>query len=401
MLSSVQVIAFGAAIVTISMGVRHGFGLWMLPMTQARGWSREVFSTALAIQNLVWGFAAVVAGMIADRFGAFRVIAAGAVLYATGLVGMAFAASPVQLLFAAGALIGTAQAGTTYSVVYGVVGRNVDAQRRSLAMGAIAALGSFGQFLMVPIESNLIEIAGWASALIILGGVAALMLPLCFGLREPDFAGGGLPVREQSMTQALSQAIHYPSFLLLMAGYFVCGFQLAFIGIHVPGYLRDQGLMPQVASYSLAIIGLMNVVGGYACGVLGERMEKRVILAGIYFSRAVAIALFVLAPVSAWSVFAFSAVMGLLWLSTVPATQSIVAQIFGVQHLSMLGGVIFLSHQLGSFLGIWLGGVIFENVGSYRPVWQLSVLFGLVAGVLSLMVNGDPWRRAAARGVKL
>jgi len=372
----------------MSMGIRHGFGLWMQPLTQAHGWTRETYAFAMAIQNISWGIAGIFAGMVADRFGAFRVIIGGALLYALGLMGMAQASTPLLLMLSTGVLIGVAQAGTTYAVVYGVIGRNVPAERRSWAMGVAAAAGSFGQFLMVPIEGQLISSLGWQEALTVLGFAALLVIPVAWGLREPGFAAGKAPVqREQTIFQALTEAFQYRSFQLLMAGYFVCGFQVVFIGVHMPSYLKDHGLSPQVASYALALIGLFNVFGTYISGVLGQRMQKRHILAFIYFARAVVIGLFIWAPLSPTSVYIFSAVMGLLWLSTVPATNAAIAQIFGVAHLSMLGGFVFLSHQIGSFLGVWLGGFLYDRTGSYDVVWYIAIALGVFAGLINLPVK--------------
>ena len=387
-LSTFQVLACGAAIVTMSMGIRHGFGLWMQPLTQAHGWTRETYAFAMAIQNIAWGIAGIFAGMVADRFGAFRVIVGGALLYALGLMGMAQASTPLMLMLSTGVLIGVAQAGTTYAVVYGVIGRNVPAERRSWAMGVAAAAGSFGQFLMVPIEGQLISSLGWQEALTVLGFAALLVIPVAWGLREPGFAGGQAPAqRDQSIFQALREAFQYRSFQLLMAGYFVCGFQVVFIGVHMPSYLKDHGLSPQVASYALALIGLFNIFGTYLSGVLGQRLQKRHILAFIYFARAVVIALFIWAPLSPTSVYIFSAVMGLLWLSTVPATNAASAQIFGVAHLSMLSGFVFLSHQVGSFLGVWLGGVLYDRTGSYDVVWYIAIALGVFAGLVNLPIK--------------
>lgn len=383
----VQLLACGAVIVTLSMGIRHGFGLWLQPVTQAQGWTRETFAFALAIQNLVWGFAGIFAGMVADRFGAFRVIVAGAVLYALGLLGMAHAPTPMLFAATAGVLIGIAQAGTTYAVIYGVIGRNVSAERRSWAMGVAAAAGSFGQFLMVPVEGLLIAQFGWQQALVLLGLAALLIIPLAWGLREPAFAGGGTVHRDQTIVQALREAFRYPSFQLLMAGYFVCGFQVVFIGVHMPSYLKDKGLSPQVASYALALIGLFNVFGTYAAGVLGQKMAKRHILAFIYIARSVAITAFLLAPLTPASVYLFSSVMGLLWLSTVPPTNAAVAQIFGVGHFSMLGGFVFFSHQIGSFMGVWLGGVLYDKTGSYDIVWVIAIALGIFAALINLPVK--------------
>jgi len=348
-----QVLVCGAIIVTLSMGIRHGFGLWLQPITQTQGWTRETFALAMAIQNLTCGV-----------------------------------------------LIGMAQAGTTYAVIYGVIGRNVSLEKRSWAMGVAAAAGSFGQFLMVPTEGWLISSLGWQQALVALGMAALLIIPLAWGLHEPGFASGSTPPkREQTIVEALREAFAYPSFQLLMAGYFVCGFQVVFIGVHMPSYLKDHGLSPQVASYSLALIGLFNVFGTYAAGTLGQRLAKRKILAFIYLARSVAITVFLLVPLSPMSVYVFSAVMGLLWLSTVPPTNAIVAQVFGVAHLSMLGGFVFFSHQVGSFMGVWLGGYLYDKTGSYDIVWYIAIALGVAAALVNLPVRETAIRRqhAAAR----
>ena len=390
-----QVLICGAAVVTLSMGIRHGFGLWLQPITQAQGWTRETFAFAIAIQNLSWGVCGIFAGMLADKMGAFKVLLGGAVLYALGLTGMAL--SPTGFLFTltAGVLIGAAQAGTTYAVIYGIIGRNISADKRSWAMGVAAAAGSFGQFLMVPIESFLISNIGWQQALLILAGAVLLIMPLAFGLRESGFAGGQTPKRDQTIAQALREAFKYPSFQLLMAGYFVCGFQVVFIGVHMPSYLKDKGLSPEVAGYALALIGLFNVFGTYAAGTLGQRMAKKNILVFIYFARAVVITAFIAAPLSPMSVYIFSSIMGLLWLSTVPPTNAAVAQIFGVAHLSMLGGFVFFSHQIGSFLGVWLGGVLYDKTGSYDIVWYITIALGIFAGLINLPVREAPIQRPA------
>ncbi|MDR3370235.1 MFS transporter [Rhodoferax sp.] len=393
-LSLQQILICGAAIVTVSMGIRHGFGLWLQPIVQDRSWNRETFALALALQNLVWGFSGIFAGMLADRFGAFRVIVAGALFYALGLVGMAYATSALMFSLTAGVLIGLAQAGTTYAIVYGVIGRNVTASKRSWAMGIAAAAGSFGQFLMVPTEGFLINSLGWQQALMALALAALLMVPLAGWLREPDFRGGAGHFRDQSILQALREALHHRSFLLLMAGYFVCGFQVVFIGVHMPSYLKDHGLAPQVASYSLALIGLFNVFGSYASGALGQRLPKKYILAFIYLTRAVVISVFLLVPLSPMSVYIFSAVMGLLWLSTVPPTNAAVAQIFGVAHFSMLGGFVFFSHQIGSFLGVWLGGLLYDKTGSYDIVWYIAIALGVLAALLNLPIKEAAIERA-------
>lgn len=379
-----QVLLCGAFIVTLSMGIRHGFGLWLQPITMDRGWTRETFAFALAIQNLAWGLAGPVAGMLADRYGAFRVLIVGSLLYAAGLVGMALATSGLAFTGSAGLLLGMAQSGTTYAVVYGVIARNVAPEKRSWAMGVAAAAGSFGQFLMVPVENWLISGWGWQNALFVLGCLALAIMPLAFGLREPAHAATG---HRQSVGSALREAFTYRSFNLLMAGYFVCGFQVVFIGVHMPSYLKDKGLGPEVATIALALIGLFNVFGTYAAGALGNRLAKRHILASIYALRGVAIVAFLLAPLTPWSVYIFASVMGLLWLSTVPPTNAIVAQIFGVQYMSMLGGFVFLSHQIGSFLGVWLGGKLYDSTGSYDIVWWMAVALSVFAVLMNLPVR--------------
>jgi predicted MFS family arabinose efflux permease len=388
-----QVLLCGAAVVTLSMGIRHGFGLWLQPITMDRGWSRETFAFALAVQNLAWGMASPLAGMLADRFGALRVLLAGSALYAGGLALMGLSTSGLAFTGSAGLLIGIAQSGTTYAVVFGVVARNVAPDKRSWAMGVAAAAGSFGQFLMVPVENWLIGGWGWQNALFILGCASLAILPLAFGLREspPAVTAGA----RQSVSAAVHEAFHYRSFQLLMAGFFVCGFQVVFIGVHLPSYLKDKGLSPGVATTALALIGLFNVFGTYGAGVLGQRLAKRHILAAIYLLRSLAIVLFLAAPPTPSSVYVFSAVMGLLWLSTVPATNAVVAQIFGVQYMSMLGGFIFLSHQIGSFLGAWLGGRLYDATGSYDIVWWIAVALGVFAALINLPVRETAIHRPA------
>ena len=385
-LSMAQVLLCGAAIVTLSMGIRHGFGLWLTPVTVERGWSRETFAFALAVQNLAWGIAGPMTGALADRFGAFRVLLAGGVLYAVGLVVMGLSSSALGFLGGTGLLIGAAQSGTTYAVIYGVIGRNVAAEKRSWAMGITAAAGSFGQFLMVPIEGGLISAFGWQEALFILACAALMILPLAFGLREPrrEPVPG---VATQSMGAALREAFGDRSFLLLTAGYFVCGFQVVFIGVHLPSYLKDHGLTPGVATTALALIGLFNVFGTYCAGELGGRMSKKYLLSGIYTLRAFVIVAFVVAPLTPASVYLFACGMGFLWLSTVPLTSGLVAQIYGVRYLSMLGGFVFLSHQVGSFLGVWLGGRLYDMTGSYSVVWWIAAALGLFAAVVNLPIR--------------
>jgi len=380
------VLICGAAIVTLSMGIRHGFGLWLQPVTTTHGWSRETFAFALAVQNLAWGIAGPLTGALADRWGAFRVLIVGGVLYALGLVVMGMATSSLAFLGGTGLMLGAAQSGTTYAVVFGVIGRTVAPEKRSWAMGVTAAAGSFGQFLMVPIEGGLIAAFGWQEALFILACATLVILPLAFGLREPKQAMGPA-AGSQSMGAALREALGDRSFQLLTAGYFVCGFQVVFIGVHMPSYLKDNGLTPGVATTALALIGLFNVFGTYSAGVLGGRLPKKHLLSGIYLLRSAAILAFILAPLTPMSVYVFSCAIGFLWLSTVPLTSGLVAAIFGVRYLSMLGGFVFLSHQVGSFLGVWLGGRLYDMTGSYDVVWWISIALGLFAAVVNLPIR--------------
>ena len=382
-----QVLVCGAIIVSMAMGIRHGFGLWMQPMTQEMGWGREDFATAIGIQNISWGLIGIFLGMLADRFGAFRVMVFSSLLYALGLWGMAQAASPAWLALTLGVMVGAAQAGTTFAIVFGIIGRNIPAEKRSWAMGVVSAAGSFGQFLLVPTSSYMIEHIGWHQALLVLAAGMLMVLPLTLGLREPAFAGGQAPKRQQSILQAVREAFGYRSFQLLMAGYFVCGFQVVFIGVHMPSYLKDQGLDPQVAGTALALIGLFNILGTYAAGVLGQHFPKNLLLSFNYTMRGVFISLFIFLPLSPVSVYLFAAAMGLLWLSTVPVTSAIMAQMFGVAHFSMLSGFVFMSHQLGSYMGVWLGGWVFDRTGSYDQVWYLSIALSVFAALINLPVR--------------
>jgi MFS family permease len=394
-LSLRQVLICGAMIVTLSMGIRHGFGLWLQPITMDRGWTRETFALAIAIQNLAWGFAGPVAGAFADKFGAYRVLIVGSILYAGGLVLMGLSTSGLAFMGSAGLILGMAQSGTTYAVVYGVIGRNVAPEKRSWAMGMTAAAGSFGQFLMVPVENGLIGGVGWQNALFVLGALALIIIPLSFGLKEP--ARVALTGVQQSMVQAIREAFAYPSFRWLMAGYFVCGFQLVFIAIHMPSYLKDHGLTPNVATTALALIGLFNVIGTYAVANLSERMPKRYILSGIYALRTVAIVVFLNVPLTPMSVYVFSSVFGALWLSTVPPTNAVVAQIFGVQYLSMLSGFVFVSHQVGSFMGAWLGGKLYDITGNYDLMWWIAGTLGVFAALANLPVKETAIARPDSR----
>ncbi|HZJ97326.1 MAG TPA: MFS transporter [Oligella sp.] len=397
-LSVQRVLLCGGLIVTLSIGIRHGFGLWLLPISQAHGWEREVFSFAIALQNLVWGIVGIFAGMLADRYGAFKVIVPGAICYALGLLGMAYTSTPLMFILTAGVVLGVAQAATTYIIIFGVIGRHISPSQRSWAMGVASATGSFGQFMMLPISNTLISQSGWQGALVILALFALMIIPLAYLLRERIVWASSESVisnveSEQSIKAAAKEALTYRSYILLISGYFVCGFQVVFIAVHLPGYIKDNGLGPEVGSLSLALIGLFNIFGSYLVGSLGQRYQKRYLLVGIYALRSVIIVLFLMIPLSALSVYLFSMAMGFLWLSTVPATNAIIAQIFGVRHLSMLGGIAFFSHQVGSFLGVWMGGAFYDRFGNYDLMWILSIILG----VLAALANWPIVERAISR----
>ncbi|WP_050468601.1 MFS transporter [Herbaspirillum chlorophenolicum] len=389
------VLLASGVVLTLAMGVRHGLGFWLQPMSQAHGWTRETFSLAIAMQNLMWGAIGPFTGMACDRFGTARVIVLGAFLYAAGLIWMALVAQPVLFVVGSGVLIGAALACTAFGAVSGIVGRSAPPEKRSWAFGISSAAGSFGQFMMMPVEQQLISLAGWQQAFFWLAAlVLVAMLPMAFRLREPPLAKA---TQEQSIGEAMREAFAYRPFQLLVAGYFVCGFQVVFIGAHLPSYLKDKGIMdPNVAVVALALIGLFNIFGSYYAGKLGGLLPKRFLLAGIYFSRTVAIGLFLAAPLSTWSVYIFAAAMGVLWLSTVPLTNGIVAGIFGVKHLSMLSGFVFFSHQVGSFLGVWLGGWLFTRQGSYDTVWAITLALGIFATLINLPVREQAIARPLA-----
>ncbi len=385
-------ILLGASLIlALSLGIRHGFGLFLAPMSSDFGWGREVFAFAIALQNLIWGLAQPFTGAVADRFGARRVIVLGGLLYAAGLALMALSDTPWSLSLSAGVLIGLGLSGTSFSVLLGVVGRALPPEQRSLGMGIAAAAGSFGQFIMLPGSLGLISLLGWSAALLALGLLVALIAPLALLVRDrPQPVSSG---SEQSLGQALREAAGHSGFWLLALGFFVCGFQVVFIGVHLPSYLVDQGLPAGVGTTVLALVGLFNVFGTYAAGWLGGRLSKPRLLTALYLARTVVIVLFISLPLSSWSAYAFGIAMGLLWLSTVPLTNGTVATLFGVRNLSMLGGIVFLFHQIGSFLGGWLGGYLYDHTGSYDLVWQLSILFGLMAAALNWPVREQPVAR--------
>ncbi|UGQ46037.1 MFS transporter [Massilia endophytica] len=380
-------------ILTLAMGVRHGFGFWLQPISQANGWSRETYSLALALQNLLWGAFGPFAGMVADRFGTMRVVLLGAFAYMAGLIWMAVVTQPTLFIIGSGVFIGLGLACTAFGAVSGIIGRSAPPEKRSWAFGISGAASSFGQFLMMPVEQTMISSIGWQNAFFLLAAIVVfLMVPMSFRLREPAVQKKG--GHHQSIREAMSEAVGNRSFLLLVAGYFVCGFQVVFIGVHLPAYLKDKGIAdPKVAVMALALIGLFNIFGSYMAGQLGGKLPKRYLLSFIYFARSVVIGLFLLAPLSPMSVYLFAAAMGVLWLSTVPLTNGIIAGVFGLGHMSMLAGVVFFSHQIGSFLGVWLGGYVFDLQGSYDVVWGISIALGVMAGLANLPVDERPLAR--------
>ncbi|HEX8606709.1 MAG TPA: MFS transporter [Pseudoduganella sp.] len=389
--SPLAAILCGGLIVGLALGIRHVQGLFMLPMIGTRGWSREAFALAIALQNLVWGLAQPVTGMIADRWGARKVLVCGCLLYALGLYLMAQSVTAMQLALSAGLLVGLALSGTTFGVVYGAISRIVSPQRRSWALGMAGAIGGIGQFAMVPATQQLIGGLGWITALMAFALVLAFALPLAWPL---DDRHAQMPERQaQSMRSAIREALSHRGFWLLNLGFLACGFQLAFLAGHFPAFLMDRGFPPRTAVVALAIIALANVAGSYLCGQLGGLYRRKHLLAYLYIVRSGAMLAFALLPVSAASVYVFSFVMGLTWLGTVPLTTGLVSQVFGVQYLATLFGFVFVGHQLGGFLGMWLGGVVFDATRSYDAMWLLSVLIGLAAAALHWPIDD----RAVAR----
>jgi MFS family permease len=393
------ILACGCLIALLGFGARSGLGFFLTPMSSAHGWGRDVFALALAIQMLLWGAAQPVAGALADRYGATPVLSVGAVLYALGLASMAYASTPGMLHLTAGAVIGFGLAGSSFTIVIGAFGKLMPPQWRSLAFGAGTAAGSFGQFVFSPLAVALIDSIGWQDTLVALAAVVLVIMPLSLALASPRLGGGptaSTSQTQQSVAQALSEALGHKSFMLLVLGFFTCGFQIFFIAVHLPAYLVDRGLPAEVGGWTLASIGLFNIIGAVVAGWLAAFMPKRYILSLIYFGRAAAILVYILLPPSTLATLIFGAVMGLFWLSTVPPTSGLVAVMFGTRWLAMLFGFAFFSHQLGGFLGVWLGGVLFESSGSYDAVWWLSILLGVLSAVINLPIVEKPVVRAAA-----
>jgi MFS family permease len=390
----------GCLIAILSFGPRSSLGFFLTPLSTANGWSREIFAFALAAQNLIYGAAQPFVGAIADRFGTRRVLIAGAASYALGLYMMAHASTPGVLHLSAGLLIGLGLSGSSFTVVIAAFGKMLPEQWRSLAFGLGTAAGSFGQFLFSPLAVTLMGAFDWQSTLVFFAALVLLIVPLSLVVATPpmDAGGGATPsvAQRQSFKQALAEAFWHRSYVLLVIGFFTCGFQLAFITVHLPSYLIDRGLSAEIGGWTLAVIGLFNIAGSMTAGWLGSRMPKRFILSTIYFARALAVVAFISLPASPAATLIFGAVTGFLWLSTVPPTSGLVALMFGTRWLGTLFGFAFFSHQVGGFLGVWLGGVLFERTGSYDAVWWLSVLFGVLSALINLPIVERPVVRAAA-----
>ena len=378
----------------IGFGIRASFGLYLDPMTTAKGWSRETFALAMAIQNLLWGIGVPIAGAIADRYGPALVIAAGTVIYGLGVAGMAVSDSGLALQLTGGLLVGLGVAFTSFSLALAAIARVVSPERRSVALGFGTAAGSLGQVLFSPLSQALISSYGWHDSLVLVSFVTLIMIPLAFTLPGTGKAPGE-PQSDQTMGEALGEAMRHRGYVLLTIGFFVCGFHVAFLTVHLPAYVTDIGLSPQVGAYAISIVGLLNIAGSFLAGVVGQRFSKKVSLSFIYFGRAVVIAAMLVAPASELTIYLFAAAMGVLWLSTVPLTTGIVAQIFGLKFMATLFGVVFLSHQIGSFIGVWLGGVLYDRTGSYDMMWWAGIFFGVFAGLVHLPIDEKPLPRLA------
>lgn len=389
----VAAVVCGGLIVWLAVGTRQSFGLFLQPITGDLGWGREVFAFALALQNLMWGLAQPFAGMVADRYGSGRVLVVGTAVYVAGLALTSETSAAWHFHLGAGVLIGLALAATSFAVVLSAVGRLVAPERRGLAFGIVTAIGSFGQFAMVPTGQAFLASYGWSTAFLLLGVCALVIAPLATALTGRQPAGEG--THSQDLREALAEAGRHGGFRYLTLGFFVCGFQVTFIAVHLPASLADSGIAASVAAWALSLVGLFNVVGSLGCGILGDRYSKKYLLSFLYLVRAVTIAVFLWMPLGTVSVLVFASVIGLLWLGTVPLTSGLVAQIFGTRHMGTLFGIVFFSHQLGSFLGVWLGGYLFDATGSYAPVWWTAVVLGLVAAILHWPIDDRPVRRLA------
>jgi MFS family permease len=391
----VVIIVCGCAIALLSFGPRSALGFFVQPMSREFAWGRDVFSLALAVQNLLWGLGQPIAGAIADRFGVMRVMCVGAVLYAAGLFLMSHGGTPLSLDIGAGVLIGFGLSGCSFNLVLSAFSKLLPPERRGVALGAGTAAGSFGQFLFAPFGVAMIDNFGWQAALLVFAALMLLILPLSLALSTPPAAVPQTPVADQqSFKTALAEAFGHRSYVLLVLGFFTCGFQLAFITVHLPAYLSDRGIATSIGGWVIAAIGLFNIIGSLGVGWLQNLFPKRYILSVIYFTRALATVAFISFPITPFSAIAFGAISGLTWLSTVPPTSALIALMFGTRWFATLYGFSFVSHQVGGFLGVWLGGIVFEKFGSYTPIWWLSILFGVLSALINLPIVEAPVRRA-------
>jgi MFS family permease len=392
------IIICGCAIALLSFGPRSSLGFVIQPMSREFTWGRDVFGLALALQNLLWGLGQPIAGAIADRFGVLRVMVAGAVLYAGGLLLMRYAATPSSLDLGAGVMIGFGLSGCSFNLVLSAFSKLLPPEKRGIALGAGTAAGSFGQFLFAPFGVAMIDNFGWQAALTVYAILMLLIVPLSLAIATPPAISANVPAADQqSFKTALAEAFGHRSYVLLVLGFFTCGFQLAFITVHLPAYLSDRGISAQTGGWVVAAIGLFNIMGSLGVGWLQNRFPKRYILSIIYFARAATIVAFISFPISSFSAIMFGAVTGLTWLSTVPPTSALVALMFGTRWFATLYGFAFVSHQVGGFLGVWLGGVVFEQFGSYTPIWWLAVVFGLLSALINLPIVEQPVVRAVAQ----
>ncbi len=392
------VLVAGCLVAIVNFGVRSTFGQFTLPISEAHGWPRETYSLAIAIQNLLWGIATPIAGMLADRYGSARVLIAGAVIYALGIVGMTYSDLPAMFHFTAGILVGVGVALSSFSIVMAALGRIVPPEKRSWAFGLATASGSLGQFIFSPLVGAMIAAYGWQSALLALAASSLLIVPFALPLMVQNTSSSKAVKGETelSMTEAIGKAFGHGSYLLLVAGFFVCGFQLAFVTVHLPPYLAEHGLSKEFAGIAMSLIGLFNVVGSYTAGIIGGRERKRFPLSAIYILRSLAIVAFILLPITQTSTLIFTGVLGFLWLSTIPFTMGLVIVMFGTRYMATLYGFVFLSHQVGSFLGVWLGGKLYDVYGSYDPVWWMSVGLGVFAALVNLPIREKPAASFAA-----
>jgi MFS family permease len=392
------IVVCGCLIGMLTFGPRSTFGFFMQPMSREFSWGRDVFGLALAIQNLLWGIGQPISGAIADRFGSLRVISVGALLYAAGLITMRYAATPLSLDLSAGVLIGFGLSGCSFNLVLSAFGKLLPPEWRGVALGAGTAAGSFGQFVFAPFGVALLDNVGWPAALTVFACLMLLVVPLSLALATPTSTSSPVPVKQQqTFKHALAEAFGHRSYVLLVLGFFTCGFQLAFITVHLPAYLVDRGMAVQTGGWVIATIGLFNIIGSLSVGWLQSRLPKRYILSTIYFVRAMSIVAFILFPITTFSAIAFGVVTGLTWLSTVPPTSSLVALMFGTRWLATLYGFAFFSHQVGGFLGVLLGGIVFEKFGSYTPIWWLSVMFGVLSALINLPIVEAPVARPVAQ----